>query len=546
MDTQPHEPSTDEPANDPLEAGLRAAFGPESAVSGWGGGSALAAIERDYGIGSHPIFGDAAYGNSSTSPGRYAIAGEIARGGIGVVLKGRDVDLGREVAIKTLRAEHAGNPAMVRRLVEEAQIGGQLQHPGVLPVYEIGLDPERRPYFTMKLVRGETLATLLRDRLDPAQERRRFVTIFEQVCQTVAYAHARGVVHRDLKPSNVMVGAFGEVQVVDWGLAKVLTPGGALAGATAEGSVATVRSGLPGLHSEAGSLLGTPAYMPPEQARGELDGLDERCDVFALGAILCEILTGRPPYTGERAELVRQARDGCLDEAFARLATCGAQEELVGLARSCLAADRKARPRDARAVAEQVSAHLASADERARRAEFDAAVARNRAYAERRARRVTTLAGILTLVVALAGAGGYVQIEHQRTRVAQQRAHVELEMARAVQERAQNERERLQFEQQRVTRLENALTLVRSLQAKGEWILVRAKAAPVRDALGWAEALALTRQAVERTLPFEAEAATRKKTLALIDELKTAEDTLRQRAAFAPDSAPRNHRALPR
>src|SRR5262249_12518019 len=141
------------------------------------------------------------------------------------VLRGRDTGLGREVAVKVLLEAHQGRAELVRRFVEEAQIGGQLQHPGVVPVYELGQFPDRRPYFTMKLVKGRTLAALLRARTDPAEDRPRFLSIFLQVCQTVAYAHSKGVVHRDLKPANVMVGAFGEVQVMDWGLAKVLADG---------------------------------------------------------------------------------------------------------------------------------------------------------------------------------------------------------------------------------------------------------------------------------------------------------------------------------
>ena len=160
--------------------------------------------------------------------GRYQLQGEIARGGMGAILKGRDVDLGRELALKVLLESHQGNPEVVSRFIEEAQIGGQLQHPGIAPVYELGTfpEPDRRPYFAMKLVKGQTLAALLKERTDPAHDLPRFLAIFEQVCQTMAYAHARGVIHRDLKPSNVMVGSFGEVQVMDWGLAKVLPRGG--------------------------------------------------------------------------------------------------------------------------------------------------------------------------------------------------------------------------------------------------------------------------------------------------------------------------------
>ena len=158
--------------------------------------------------------------------GRYELFGEIARGGMGAVLRGRDPELGRELAIKVLLEGQQDQPAMVRRFLEEAQIGGQLQHPGIVPVYEMGTFRDARPYFTMKLVQGRTLSALLGERKAPAHDRPRFLSIFEAIAQTVAYAHARGVIHRDLKPSNVMVGSFGEVQVMDWGLAKVLDRGG--------------------------------------------------------------------------------------------------------------------------------------------------------------------------------------------------------------------------------------------------------------------------------------------------------------------------------
>src|SRR6516162_7914304 len=146
---------------------------------------------------------------------------------MGAILKGRDTDLGRDLAVKVLLEAHRDRPEMVHRFVEEAQIGGQLQHPGIVPVYELGAFADRRPYFAMKLVKGQTLARLLAERKKPSDDLPRFLGIFEQVAQTVAYAHARGVIHRDLKPSNIMVGSFGEVQVMDWGLAKVMPRGGA-------------------------------------------------------------------------------------------------------------------------------------------------------------------------------------------------------------------------------------------------------------------------------------------------------------------------------
>src|SRR5262245_58246276 len=187
----------------------------------------------------------------------------------------------------------------------------------MVPVYELGAS-DGRPYFTMKLVRGVTLAALLRERSEPTQDRPRFLKVFEQVCQAVAYAHSRGVIHRDLKPSNVMVGNFGEVQVMDWGLAKVLAGGVASATPQAENVAPAERTHTEvrvenrpptGQETREGDVLGTPAYMPPEQALGEIDRVDRRSDVFSLGAILCEILTGEPPYRGADAQaILRQAR----------------------------------------------------------------------------------------------------------------------------------------------------------------------------------------------------------------------------------------------
>ena len=235
--------------------------------------------------------------------GRYQLLGEIARGGMGAVLKGRDPDLGRDLAIKVLLDSHRDKPEFIRRFVEEAQIGGQLQHPGVVPVYELGTFNDRRPFFAMKLVKGRTLSALLIERTNNSDDLPRFLSIFEQVCQTVAYAHTRGVIHRDLKPSNIMVGGFGEVQVMDWGLAKVLIQGGASdderrrrVDELPSSVIQTVRTESDA--SQAGSALGTPSYMAPEQARGEIDRIDERADVFGLGSILCELLTGEPAFRG--------------------------------------------------------------------------------------------------------------------------------------------------------------------------------------------------------------------------------------------------------
>ena len=325
---------------------------------------------------------------SPAATGRYEVLGEIARGGMGAVLLGRDPALGRELALKVLLPDHRDRPAMVRRFVEEAQIGGQLQHPGVVPVYDVGVLADHRPFFAMKLVRGRTLAALLDGRAGPSDDLPRFVGIFESVCQAVAYAHAHKVIHRDLKPPNVMVGSFGEVQVMDWGLAKVLEAGGEAVEPDAAPGGRTARDGRHGDASREGSVMGTAAYMAPEQARGEVDRLDERCDVFALGGILCEILTGRPPFAAPtRSESLRLAAAGDTSDVLARLDSCGADPRLLALARGCLETDVHARLRDGGEVARAMAAYLAGVQERVRAAEMARVEAQARAEEERKRRR---------------------------------------------------------------------------------------------------------------------------------------------------------------
>ena len=192
---------------------------------------------------------------------------EIDRGGIGVVYRGKDPQLPRDLAIKVLRPDRQDRPDLVRRFIEEAKITGKLQHPGVVPIHSLGQMPDGRPYFTMKLILGQTLAVLLAERDSPSEDLPRFLKIFEQVCQTLAYAHSQGIVHRDLKPGNIMVGAFAEVQVMDWGFAKVLrTPEKDL---PETGDNDSFNAELLEEQSRPGQVMGTLPYMPPEQARGE-------------------------------------------------------------------------------------------------------------------------------------------------------------------------------------------------------------------------------------------------------------------------------------
>ena len=361
--------------------------------------------------------------------GNYQLLGEIARGGMGVILKGHDTDLGRDVAVKVLDGKLAKRPEVVQRFVEEAQIGGQLQHPGIVPVYELGLMADDCPYFTMKLVKGHTLAAIFQQRKTPAENRGRHLAIFESVCQTVAYAHSKGVLHRDLKPANVMVGAFGEVQVVDWGLAKVLRRGGvadekrAKERVTIHTVIETVRSGAgsTGSDSMVGSVMGTPAYMAPEQAQGEVDRLDERADVFSLGAILCELLTGKPPYEeAEGQHLVTLAARAELDPARARIEACDADAVLKRLCLDCLMPARAARPANAEEVAQALHAYLTSTEERTTKAELAAEKARIKAAEERRARRLTVALGGTIAAALLVGGGAFWWVEHERAKRGEQ------------------------------------------------------------------------------------------------------------------------------
>jgi tetratricopeptide (TPR) repeat protein len=352
--------------------------------------------------------GQAAPPAHPTEAGRYRIEGLLASGGMGLVYRAHDPDFGRPLAVKVLREELKDQPALVARFLEEARITGQLQHPGVPPVHEIGRLPDGRPFLAMKLIEGRTLADLLAAPRDPADGVARLLPVFEQVCQTLAYAHDRGVIHRDLKPANVMVGAFGEVQVMDWGLAKsVRSPADKYDEARADPTPAErllspheTRSGP----TVPGAVMGTLAFMPPEQARGEVDRLDERSDVFGLGAILCVLLTDQPPYR-ERAhsKLLEQAQTADLADAFSRLERCGTDPELVKLAMRCLAKEPADRPRHAAAVAEEVAAYQEGVRERLRQAQVERARAEVAVREERKRRRMLLIAGGIIAVVLLVG-----------------------------------------------------------------------------------------------------------------------------------------------
>lgn len=256
--------------------------------------------------------------------GVIAAASEIGRGGMGTVLAGKDVKLRRDLALKVAPAPTSDLPApQLARFIEEAQITAQLEHPNIVPVHAIGTTPSGEAYFSMKLVRGRSLEEILLGRRQRDVRTlgefglRRLLDVFLQVCRAVEYAHSRGVIHRDIKPANIMVGDFGEVLLMDWGVAKVVRSSHSLEVDGRQHSVSrpvaspgTARPSIPepitSVREDAsehktmeGAVLGTPAYMSPEQARGA--SVDERTDIYALGAVLYEILCGEPPFSGNNA-----------------------------------------------------------------------------------------------------------------------------------------------------------------------------------------------------------------------------------------------------
>lgn len=236
---------------------------------------------------------------------KYETGHVLAQGGMGAILTAREVTIQRDVAMKVMLDTE--KPDELIRFIAEAKITGQLEHPNIIPVHELGVDDKERVYYTMKYVRGATLRQVLDDLLteQPGTVQKyplaQLLTIFQKVCDAVAFAHSKGVVHRDLKPENFMLGDYGEVLVMDWGLAKVLDPEAyTAAGDSGESIIHTgVRQELVEAEKLSGTVFGTPQYMAPEQAYAQHDEIDFRTDVYALGAILHHVLTLRPPIEGE-------------------------------------------------------------------------------------------------------------------------------------------------------------------------------------------------------------------------------------------------------
>ncbi len=342
---------------------------------------------------------------------RYQVRNEVGRGAMGAVLRVWDADLRRQLAVKVMLAFEAEKGSRTAsqessaarryaRFLEEAQITGQLDHPGIVPVHEIGLDAEGRLYFTMKLVRGRELREVFELVRTGAEgwNLTRALNVLLRVGEAMAFAHEKGVIHRDLKPDNVMVGRFGEVYVMDWGLAKVLGAADThdVRLRRADGSHSLVRTERQDMAQDAdsplatmdGDIVGTPCYMPPEQARGRLDDIGPHSDVYSVGAILYELLGGQMPYCAPGDRPSPQAVLGALIHSPPtplRTLAKDLPDELVAICEKAMARDIASRYPSMLGLTEDLRAYLegrvVSAYESGALAEFRKWIGRNRAFA---------------------------------------------------------------------------------------------------------------------------------------------------------------------
>ncbi len=298
-------------------------------------------------------------------PGRYTIQGVHGRGGQARVLLASDAHIGRDVALKELLPDRAEGESTspwasphsipgVVRFLREARVTGQLEHPNIVPVYEVGRRKDGTLYYTMRLVRGQTMAQKLSACRD-LQDRMKLLGAFWDICKAISYAHSRGVVHRDIKPSNVMVGEFGETVLLDWGIAKVR--------GKRDIGARDIKKELMILQDEnverttAGAAMGTPSYMSPEQAKGEIGEIDERSDVWGLGAVLYEILTGHPPFEGKRrAEILLKVGRKPIKPVIEQCAAAPA--ELAAVAQKALHRDKTRRYQSARELTDDIGAYM--------------------------------------------------------------------------------------------------------------------------------------------------------------------------------------------
>ena len=384
-------------------------------------------------------------GTASSDGVRFRVLRPHARGGLGTVFVALDTELHREVALKQILDHHADDPVSRQRFLVEAEITGSLEHPGIVPVYGLGTYADGRPFYAMRFIRGDSLKEAIdafhrrTDTKSPSPQRgegartagepaageppsgygrvggaasrefqlRRLLGRFVDVCNAIEYAHSRGVLHRDIKPGNIIVGKHGETLVVDWGLAKATgrsEPGTGertLVPSSVSGSAET----LPG------SALGTPAYMSPEQAAGDLGALGPRSDVYGLGATLYYLLTGKPPYEGDDAgELLRRVQRG--DFVRPRQLDSSIDPPLEAVCSQAMATKPEDRYRSCRQLAEEVERWMADEPVVAWREPVSRRVQR---WARRNRPLVT--AAVVAVFVALGGLGAVLAVQRGANRV---------------------------------------------------------------------------------------------------------------------------------
>ena len=377
-------------------------------------------------------------------PGRYTMLREHAQGGMGRILLVHDKHLSRDIALKELLpapvpSTSEGQPSPVRmsvpwiaRFLQEARIAGQLEHPAIVPVYELGHRRDGTLYYTMKLVRGKTLAQAIKE-ASSLRERLDLLPHFVDLCQAIAYAHSRGVIHRDIKPGNVMVGEFGETVVIDWGLAKARGRKDIHAEEMAE-TIQVMRLGDEAAVTKTayGQAIGTPLYMSPEQAQGDIDAVDERSDVYSLGTVLYEILTGKPPFSGSST---REILSKVINDKPEPLLTAqpDTPPELAAICARAMARDPARRYPSAKDVAEEVQRFLSGALVQAYQYRFSEHLRR---FVSRHKATLTTAAIAL---LALVGVGIYSYTNIVRARGLERQLRLEAEVARTQAEQAREE-----------------------------------------------------------------------------------------------------------
>ena len=382
--------------------------------------------------------GDARDPLTVEQPGRYQLRREFGRGGQAIVWLAFDAHVGRELAFKQLLPSVMATRAATRFL-REARVTGQLEHPAIVPVYELGRRPDGTLYYTQKLVRGRTLHAALQA-CQSLADRLKLLPHFVDVCQALAYAHGRGVIHRDIKPENVMVGEFGETVVLDWGLAKVKAAPVSLedraAGGADRDSDEPVGGGAAPGKTAAGTVLGTPMYMSPEQANGNLDEVDEQSDVWALGAVLFEILAGRPPFQGATARevIAKVAREQVPDLK----AICPeAPPELTAVVDRALQRERPRRYASARELAAEIEAFMTGG--RVRAYEYGSLELFRRFVAKNKVLTAVSASAVLALLFASA------VIEREHRAATAHLAAAQVNLAEALIEKARGAEKTLQW-----------------------------------------------------------------------------------------------------